>query len=1139
MTSVFKWYNLSQAIGALVDNAVKMLAVIYLVTVLKRDLSGTLALTSALLVFPFLLFSNWAGALTDRFSKRTLVVAVKWAELGLLLLGFPALAAGQAWPILSVLFLLAAQSAFFGPVKRGIVPELVAPDDLARANGQMTGATYLAIILGLFLPSFAVTALNLSCSAVLAACAGFSLIGLLCAYRLPPTPAANRLSSPSPWIVPDALRAMRSLAPRVWLKRAAFGSIAFSGIAALFQQNLVVYAREVVNLPVASSGYLFLLVAGGIAAGAWLAGRLSPHAVEVGLIPVGAFALALTLLGLGLAPAFSVMAPLLVLAGVAAGVCIVPLTAYLQAEAPARNRGELFGAIEFWSFAAMVVSSALFYVLSERLHASPRACMAVTGGATLFCAVWTFVRLPAHTARFLLSRLSRLFYRVDVTGLENLPREGGALLVANHTAYGDATILQSVTQRPVRFVMSREVFATWGWCRPIFKLTGAIPLHAGDGPRALVTALNHARDVLRGGGLLGIFPEGQLTRTGALQPFRKGFEKIAQGTGCPIVPVYLGNLWGSAFSFRHGAPASLRAFSHLREREHGHAGLLHLPRRVTVRIGRPLPSTATAEEVRLAVAELGAETAAEAAAQPGHTLAHRLVRAARRAWGRLIVRDTTGQALSYGRLLAGAVALGRRLTPHLAGEQRVGVLLPPSVAGVLANTALTLQGRTVVNLNWTVSPDAFRSAVAQSGLTRIVTSRRFIEKVALPATPACFVFIEDALAGLTLREQAAAYLRARFAPVRALTAYAEPDAKDTACIIFSSGSTGMPKGVVLSHANLLANLDALSAVAPLSARDTLCAALPFFHSFGFLGTLWWPLLAGIPAAYHANPLQAGHVLRLIRDARASVLLTLPTLLQTYLRRSAFGELKTLRLVFTGGEKLPAALADAFEQATGLRPLEGYGATELAPVVALSLPDRMAGDTLCPGHKPGSVGRPLPNIALKIVAPDSGAPLAAGEPGLLLVKGPNVMQGYLGLPEKTAEVLRDGWYNTGDIARIDEDGFLFLTDRLSRFSKIGGEMVPHGALEAALQTACGIDEPSVAVVGLPDDGDGEALAVCYTPRAGNADTLLAALRRSGLPNLWIPSRDAFVRVAGIPLLGTGKTDLRALRDTVLRTLRLCA
>jgi acyl-[acyl-carrier-protein]-phospholipid O-acyltransferase/long-chain-fatty-acid--[acyl-carrier-protein] ligase len=356
---------------------------------------------------------------------------------------------------------------------------------------------------------------------------------------------------------------------------------------------------------------------------------------------------------------------------------------------------------------------------------------------------------------------------------------------------------------------------------------------------------------------------------------------------------------------------------------------------------------------------------------------------------------------------------------------------------------------------------------------------------------------------------------------------------DAACIIFSSGSTGTPKGVVLSHANLLSNVDALETVVPVNPSDTLCATLPFFHSFGFLGTLWWPLLIGVKTAFHANPLQVSQVLRLIREAKATTLLTTPTLLQAYLRRATPEDVATLRYVFTGGEKLPVALTDAFEKATGLRPLEGYGATELSPVVAMGIPDRTTEGITTKGNKAGSAGRPLPNIATRTVDPETGNPLPAHQPGLLLVKGPSVMTGYLNNPSKTAEVLHDGWYNTGDIGRIDEEGFLFLTDRLSRFSKIGGEMVPHGAIEEVLQRASNTTEPCAVIIGVPDATQGEYLVACITPQAGDVEKLYQALKESGIPNLWIPSRAHFITIPEIPLTGSGKIDLRAVREGVTK------
>jgi len=1113
MNTSFKWLNSAQFIGAFIDNVFKMITVIYLFTTLHRELTTTLTLASALLVIPFLLFSNWAGVLADRYSKRTLTLAIKWVELVFLLLAFPALYSGLEWPMLTVLFLLASQSAFFGPVKRGIVPELVGSDELSRANGYMTGTSYMAIVLGLFLPSLAATAVHASCLSMLLVCVAVSVIGLLCAYCIEPTRAANRISQASIWIVPDAIRAFRTL-PTVWLKRAALGTIVFSGLAALFQQSLVVYARDIVNLSVESSGFLFLLVAIGIALGALLSGHLSKHTVEVGLIPVGTVGLAIAIAGLGLAHNRAAIAFLLVFSGLASGMCIVPLTAYVQGQAPAHNRGEIFGAIEFWSFAAMVAASGVFYAMFDLLHLSTRLCMFLTGFTGAMAAVWSLIRLPDYAVRFLISRLTRLLYRVNVRGLENLPREGGALLIANHIAYGDATIIQSTTQRPIRYLLSRDIFTSWGWCRPIFKLTGAIPVHTSDGPRKLVESLGAARTILQDGALVGIFPEGELTRTGTVQPFHKGFEKVVNRTDCPVIPVHLDNLWGSIFSFRNGEP--------------GWRWPRSLPLSVTVRFGKPLPSTVTAEEARQAVIELGVETAMEHAMRPHNTLPSRLLAQARRLWHHILFSDTLGQSVTYGQLLTGAVALNTRLAPRLSCETNVGLLLPPSVAGALANVALTLQGKTVVNLNWTVSAEAYRSAVEQSGLHHIVTSRRFIDAVKLPETSASLIFMEEAIAGLTLRDKARSLLRARFAPLHALVAGQAPCPSDAACIIFSSGTTGTPKGVVLSHANLLSNLDALETVVPVTSKDTLCATLPLFHSFGYLGTLWWPLFAHIPTVYHANPLQTIHVIRLIRDARATVLLTTPTLLQNYMRRATTEDFASLRHVFTGGEKLHNVLTDAFECTFGLRPLEGYGCTELSPVVAMALPNRTAENRIICGNKPASTGRPLPNLAVKVVDPETGSPLPVNASGLLFVKGPNVMQGYLNNPAKTAEVLHDGWYNTGDIARIDADGFLFLTDRLSRFSKIGGEMVPHGAIEEALQQTCGINEPCVAVVSTPDEAEGEHLVVCHTPQAGDAESLFQALKRSGLPNLWIPSRNHFLAIPCIPVLGTGKIDVRAIR-----------
>jgi acyl-[acyl-carrier-protein]-phospholipid O-acyltransferase/long-chain-fatty-acid--[acyl-carrier-protein] ligase len=311
----------------------------------------------------------------------------------------------------------------------------------------------------------------------------------------------------------------------------------------------------------------------------------------------------------------------------------------------------------------------------------------------------------------------------------------------------------------------------------------------------------------------------------------------------------------------------------------------------------------------------------------------------------------------------------------------------------------------------------------------------------------------------------------------------------------------------------------------------MCAVLPLFHSFGFTAVLWTPVLTGCSAWYHPNPLDGATVARMVREGRLSILLATPTFLQTYVRRAQPDAFKTLRSVVTGAEKLRKGIADAFEARFGIRPLEGYGTTELSPVVALNLPDVKTGGVSQVGTKEGSIGHPIPGVAVRVVDPATGEELPAGRDGMLLVHGPNVMQGYLDDPGRTAEVLDGGWYVTGDIARVDEDGFVFIVDRLSRFSKIGGEMVPHLAVEEVLNRALGHPWPALVVTSVSDERKGEQLVVCYTETAGDVDRLVDIVRRSDLPNLWKPRRENFVKLDAIPVLASGKLDLRGVRERV--------
>jgi acyl-[acyl-carrier-protein]-phospholipid O-acyltransferase/long-chain-fatty-acid--[acyl-carrier-protein] ligase len=1109
MKNTFKWLNITQFTGAFNDNAFKMTSIIVLVKLLGQDnLPTIIAACSALFVIPFLLFSNAAGALADRYSKRTIIIASKWMEVALLAIAAPALLSGVAWPVYALLFLLCVQSALFGPSKRAIVPELVEDGDLSRANGFLTAATYAAIILGTALPAVAIGYLALNPLHVVGACAFLAAFGTASAYRIAHVPAFGKREKTSPWILPDVARAIRNLKSDSWASQAVFGLALFGAVTALLQQTLVLYGQEALGLSVEQSPILFPLAAIGIGIGALLTGYFSRHTIEIGLIPVGALGVMLSALGLSVAANPVMIGILIVHLGICCGMFLVPLNAFLQQRIPANRRGEVFGASGFLSFSAMVAASGFFYFLTRTLHLNGRACVLATGLVAAVPAILACMRLPNYLTRFWLMRLVRRLYRIRFQGVENLPREGGALLICNHTAYADPLLLQAATQRPVRFLMSRDVFKTWKWCKPIFKLTDCIPIHTSDGPRALAASLKEARKALENGSIVAIFPEGHLTPNGNLAKFNKGFEKIARNSGCPIIPAYIGNLWGSIFSYHRGKPGFKRP--------------LHLPYPVSVRFGIPLPTDTPAEEAQRVIAELGAEVAIEESLLPKKTLNHALLRQARRNWFRPIASDTLGHRATYGKLLAGSIALASRIKPDIKHQRNVGIFMPTSVGGLFANLAVTLSGKTAVNINWTASKAAQRSALRQAGVKCVISSRRFIRKMEQPDIPVNWIYLEDELESINWKDRLAALWSAFFASAGTLAGSRAPAPTDAAAIIFSSGSTGDPKGVVLSHSNLLSNVESTQAVQCFSKRDSMCGILPLFHAFGYLGLMWWPLLKGVRIAYHPDPLQTGRVMELIKQERLTALLATPTFLQGYMRKASLDDFRTVETIITGGEKLRPELADQFEQKFSIRPLEGYGCTELSPVALLSTRRN---------HRSGTAGHPLPGVAVRIVDPVSRQPLPDEEEGLMLVKGPNVMQGYLGQSEKTAEVLNDGWYNTGDIARIDTQGYATITGRLSRFSKIGGEMVPHGTIEEALQTVSGAEEPCIAVVGIPSAEKGEQLAVCYTDKAGDPDTLLSKLRKLDLPNLWIPRPANFLRIPEIPLLGAGKLDLCRLNDMV--------
>jgi acyl-[acyl-carrier-protein]-phospholipid O-acyltransferase/long-chain-fatty-acid--[acyl-carrier-protein] ligase len=442
-----------------------------------------------------------------------------------------------------------------------------------------------------------------------------------------------------------------------------------------------------------------------------------------------------------------------------------------------------------------------------------------------------------------------------------------------------------------------------------------------------------------------------------------------------------------------------------------------------------------------------------------------------------------------------------------------------------------LADRIPVFLNFTASREALAHAMNQCGMSRVWTVRPFMEKIGLELDCET-VYIDEWCKTISatdrLRAVAAACLMKKETIRGRFLRESSRSLDNTATVLFSSGSTGVPKGVVLSHHNLNANLNGVIRVLCLERRDVIMGILPFFHSFGFLATFWLPVKCGVKVVYHSNPVDADAIGEMVQRHRATILFSTPTFLQAYIRKCTREQFASLRLIITGAEKLRTAIAQKFTEKFGPFPVEGYGCTELSPVVSVNVPllGQDAGK-LC--GREGSVGQPMPGVTVKTVSPDSGEILDEEEEGLLLIKGPNVMQGYLEDPDRTAEVLKDGWYNTGDIGKIDRDGYIFITGRLSRFSKIAGEMIPHGAVEEEIHSVLDCKETLAVVTSVSDEKKGEKLVVLHLPLEKSVDDIISGLREKGLPNLWIPKVRDFHEIEEIPVLGTGKLDLKKVSE----------
>lgn len=1115
----FRSLLIAQFLGAYIDNAYRILASLLLVNLAgKESEAGSyLSSASALFIIPFILFSPYAGVMADRYSKKSVLIITKVLEVAVMILGLIGFITMNIWFILFCLFCMGLQSTFYSPAKYGILPELMTEKDLSSANGLIEMTTFLAIIIGTGSSGIFLYLFYDHLSLVAGIFIILGLVGVKASYSIDDVVPANpdRKFELNP--LKTALENLRRIVGDRLLGLAILAVIFFWFMGAIIQLNIILYGKILMGINDAQTSLLCLLLALGIGTGSLLAGKLSGDKIELGLVPLGSLGIGLFVFDLSFDhPSLVRTGTDLILLGLSGGLFIVPLNTFIQQRSPGKARGQTIATANILTCTGVLGASLVLYLLNVIMDFSPARIFLFLAILAFGMTAFLSTILLFSVLRFSLRFLIRIFYRIELSGENNIPNKGGALLICNHISYLDPFLLGTGIPRMVRFVMFRKYYEIKGlqW---FFKLFKAIPISEDQGPKELLRSLKRAQRELAKGHLVCIFAEGSISRTSNLLPFKKGLEKIAKNSSAPIIPVHLDGVWGSIFSFKKN-----KFFFKLPEK---------IIRPITISVGSPLAPDTPVHVIRKKIIELGAMSFSKRE-ENNSSLPSRFIEISKKRWFRQYMTDSSGKSFSYGRSLISSLVLASLIRKKFHGD-RVGILLPSSTAAVLANIATMMAGKIPVNLNYTLPEETVTSLAKNHGITLTLSSRLFIKRLKFQESPG-MIFLEDCLKEIDWFTKTKESLRALFLPAWWLkrSRYLPHSSHQVATIIFSSGSTGVPKGIVLSHHNILSNISGIRQIIQLTPRDCIVGCLPFFHSLGFTGTLWLPILSNIGVVYHPNPLESQKIGELVHKHKATLIIGTPTFYNGYLRKGSREQWASMKYAVAGAEKLPQKLIASFKEKLGVTILEGYGCTELSPIVSVNVPDFNDHPYIRQtGIKIGSVGHPIPGVAVKVVNPESYSELPPDREGLLLVKGSGVMKGYLGLREETDKVIQDGWYVTGDIARVDNDGFIWITDRLSRFSKIGGEMIPHIKIEQTIHQVLQAKEPICTVISISDRKKGERLIVAHKQINVEIDDIIKGLKKLGLPPLWIPKKNHFCEMEEIPVLGSGKIDLRKIKDYI--------
>lgn len=1092
------------------------------------------SLVNLLILLPYVFLFSVSGYLNDKFS-RTKITRI-CAILGVVLTFFITIAYAAGWFYFAffMTILLAAQSAVYSPAKYGLIKKIVGANNLGAANGLVQALTIIAILLSslLFSVIFESCATNSADAGELMSSVWFIGV-ILClsscaesyfAFKIPYFAAANENSEfdPKEYVKLRYLR--QNLNFVVKDKNVLLCTLGLAMFWAVAQLVIAAFPAHFKSLTHSDNVMLIqtilALSAIGIAAGSSMAGNYCKKHIELGIIPFGAFGLFASLMVLANAHTPFWMSAASFFFGFSGGIFIVPLNANIQFFTAEERMGRVLAGSNFIQNFFMVLFLAIAIIL-VRFAVASGEIFVMAALCVLICGIFGAKYLPHLFVRILMLPFLKVGYKVSVDGVENIPQSGGVLLLGNHISWIDWAVVQLAAPRSIRFAMHRSYYDLWylKWFLKIFRV---IPIGAGVSK----SAIESIREALNNGEVVGLFPEGHISYNGRIDEFQAGFELAAKDTNAVIVPFYIRGLWGSTFS---------RASEHYKRTisQNGKSSL-------RVSFGAPIDVNSKAHVVKERVSELSFFSWGKYL-KSLRPLQYAWLRQAKLSPFKRTIVDSTGLNFTNLEMMSVVMILIARLKPYIDAEQNVGVVMPSSVMGSAANLALFAMGKVSVNLNYTLSEENLINCARIADLKHIITSKKFIEKLKArgfdlqSSIGERLLFLEDVAQNLSKKERLCTAAKALLLPKFLLEAlyFQKRGIKDDATILFSSGSEGTPKGVVLTHKNIMANVKQISELVNANEKDALLASLPIFHCFGLTVTTLFPLSEGLLSVHVPDPTDAFSVGEMSAKFNVSIMFGTSTFFRLYAKNKRLNPLmlSNLRLAIAGAEKLSESVKKEFKIKFGVTIYEGYGTTETAPVVSVNTPNILEPDFFkeLVFNKPGSVGLTLAGTVVKIVDPASYDELQNGSEGLILIGGHQVMKEYYENPQKTDEAITHlggmRYYKSGDIGYRDDDGFLFITDRLSRFAKIGGEMISLGAVESKIGEILG-EEIAFSCANLKDEKKGEKIVLLYSGEADEA-SVENKIRASDLTPIMQPS--AVKKIDEIPILGSGKVNFKAVKD----------